>query len=1328
MIEKFLLPMIPVGSQPLRCGVVGDNSLAETLSGVENTDRSLDVGRVAAKEANELFGQEQSWDCLVVDCTRLTDDSIEPISQCTVNQQALSVVCLVDEWSDERVVGMGSVERTAFVPRTLVESAPERLTERIISCVEKGYAQTSLQELYDNISSLATLHNPESGEMIHANQAVCDLLGYDRSELLSMRVGDFTADLPGYDHERAMHIVRSAVDRDDPIEVEWPLLTATETVRWVEAELRPVEIGGRELVLSTSIDITDRRQQERKYQQVFHNVNDIITVHDPWHEELVDINETLSEITGYDREALLEMGVDGFSVTSEGFTAERAYELQRGVAAADEVRTVDWKITTANGGERSLEAVVSPATIAGEDRVLVLARDVTERERREREYEQVFNGVQDGILLMDPDTLDILDANEAYLDLVGYESLDTIQELGVRGLSATAEGYTFEEGLQIHQRVAETRDPEIVEWRLEKESGERRWLEVKIAPAVIGGQEVNITVHRDITERKRREREYEQIFNGVNDSITIHDPETAELLEVNDTFCDLLGYDREEIIEMGIEGYSPAGQGYTMEQAREFVQTVVESDDPQQTEWAVETSDGEIRWLEVKGTTVEIGGELRYLSIDRDITEWRRTERQLSEILDRIDEAILMTRADRLTIDPRSADYVSAGHEAIWGQSFEEIRDKHPNGILGTIHIDDVEEYRAYVEEIVEDISTGTAENRYSTEYRIERPDGETRWVQSDYYPLDWEEKQTRLIVVSRDITERKARERRIAAFDDATAELATADTPANATATAVEAATETLHLQAVGVFLYDNDDGVLYPEILTGTLSDHIVTESIEPGDSPLWEGFATGMSVASDGGRQRSGFIEDAGSPDELSDLAEWRALSLGNHGLLLVGSPTSSLDSETLQSAHVLAATLEAALNHLQGQQQLAAQQDEIRSQTQRIERLDRIAQLTQQVETAITDASMPGEIEQAICDRLADSSLFDLAWIGGLEVGSDRLTARAVVGSSDQYIDQLNLNTTTETADPHPALVAWRTDEVIVTDSIVSDGPSDNWRQTALAEGYQSLCAVPLTYDGITHGVLTVGADSPSEFGDRERSVLSQLGTSIANALTAIERRRALESDETIELEFRGSGDALQFAELANQTNCQVKHERTVSRQDGSISVYYNIDGGVPVDIGETARRTFRGSVEIVTEESSTLVEVRTDDWFGSPLAEYGSILRKAVATSDETVVTVEVPRQADVRAFTERLQAEAPSLDLTAKRQHRRQNQTPTELHDHIRSELTDRQFEVLQTAVSAGYFEWPRKNDGSDLADVLDITQPTVNKHLRLAEKQIFDLLIEPAD
>ena len=147
------------------------------------------------------------------------------------------------------------------------------------------------------------------------------------------------------------------------------------------------------------------------------------------------------------------------------------------------------------------------------------------------------------------------------------------------------------------------------------------------------------------------------------------------------------------------------------------------------------------------------------------------------------------------------------------------------------------------------------------------------------------------------------------------------------------------------------------------------------------LWGAFAAGTIVASDGGQHRNGIVgETDATPTALSNLEEWRALALGNHGLLLIGSLTNTLDAETIQSAHILTATLEAALNHLKGRQQLAAQEDRLESQTRRIERLDRIARLTQQVEAAITDASTPGEIEKEICDRLANSGPYAFAWIG------------------------------------------------------------------------------------------------------------------------------------------------------------------------------------------------------------------------------------------------------------------------------------------------------------------------------------------------------------
>ncbi|WP_276274007.1 PAS domain S-box protein [Haloarcula litorea] len=1804
----------------------------------------------------------------MIDDTGGSHDSADIVRRWRAERPNTPVVVLSAGSDDDLVGDVLSAGATEWLPRELVETDPSLVAERLRRVVEREHALTSVREIYDNVAGVATLHDPESGEMLHANDALCELLGYDRAELQSMQVGEFTAELPGYDHERITRAVASVTEQDGAIELEWPLETADGRIRWTEASLRTVHVGGRELVLSTSVDVTERRRQERRYEQVFDNVNDVISVHDPWAEEMVDVNETMTELTGYSRETLFEMDLGGLGAVGDGLGGEDVYEIQRRVAATGETETVEWSVETAAGERRLLEANLAPATIAGEDRVLALSRDVTERteyerqlererdrrsvlfennpdpvvrvqfeggepvireinpafedvfgftseeivgstvaeavvpesertdfeefrkraaggdrveavaprvtatgtreflfrvihfdadrdaerdsdayvwytditerkrrermvrhlhestaevqnadtatavfeavadaasevldltaptcwgdpddkgeltpvatgggllglsdgesepgviepgtpaydayleremrvvdpetvsdgepkgevvivplgghgvvaaaapgagriddvtldaarilarhattaldrveqdrelreserrfrliaehideivylatadfsemlyinpayediygrpveelyerptsfveaahpddraryeadierlidevaagdpqaayegqyriqrdgetrwvtvtrfpienedgvvdrvvgrvediterRRREREYEQIFEMAGDGIVIHDPETGDVVNANRQVAELLGYDreafverplsefqatdegvsaddARDMIRESvteggqefewpleaadgetvwvrarhelgeiageqrvvallhditerkrrereyeeifdGVNDIIAVHDpetgelidinstmceltGYDRErilemgaEGLLVEDDDADLppdRVPKIIErvidgeeispyeQAIETRDGRRVWLEVNPTRALIGGEERFLAISRDITERKRREREYEQIFDGVTDSITVHDPETAELVDVNDTFCELLGYDRDQILEMGISGYSPGERGYTMDRARELVQAVVESDGPEQTEWAVETSDGETRWLDVKGTTIELGGELRCVALNRDVTERRRTERRLSEVLDRIDEAIFITRAEAITSGSQAPDYVSSGYEDIWGRSLDEISSAHENGFFDTLHPDDADGYRAFVEGIVGDVEAGTTSDSYSHEYRIRRTDGETRWVQSDYYPTAWEGGQTRVVIVSRDVTERKRRERRIASFDDATEDLATADTPTEATRMAVKAAAETLDLPAVGAFLYDDEGGVLRPEALAGELPSEAAAEPIEPGDGALWEGFAAGTVVASDGGDDPTGFLGDRAEtelPAGLAELAAWRALSLGNHGTLLVGTPDGSLTSGTVQAAHILAATLEAALNHLEGQRRLAAQEEQLRTQTERAERLDRIARLTQQVEAAITEASSAAEVERAVCERLADTGPYALAWIGGIDAGSDRLAARAIVGAPEGYVESMDLTTASGTADPHPAIDAWRTDRLAVENSLVGEGPADDWRRAGLSAGHQSLCAVPLTYDGITRGVLTIGSESPNAFDERERDVLSQLGATIANALAAIERRRALESDETVELEFRGPGDALSFARAAAAADCRVRLERTAAKQDGPTSLYFGFTGEEEEDVMEIAERRLPGSVDLITSDSSsTLVEAHATDWFGAPIAEYGGVLREAVADPEETTILVEVPRHADVRSFVERLQEVAPSLELTAQRQHQRRNRTPSELSERVRSELTDRQLEVVRTALSAGYFEWPRENDGSEVATRLDITQPTFNKHLRLAERKTFGVLFDADD
>jgi len=140
--------------------------------------------------------------------------------------------------------------------------------------------------------------------------------------------------------------------------------------------------------------------------------------------------------------------------------------------------------------------------------------------------------------------------------------------------------------LRAGERIQRARDEgeHLFEWREQHKDGHTYPVEVHLTLVELHGEERVLASVRDITERKRREREYEQIFNKVRGGITINDPTTGEIIEVNDSFCDLLGYSREEILEMGVEGLSASDEGFTLELAREMVREVVETGEPKQTE------------------------------------------------------------------------------------------------------------------------------------------------------------------------------------------------------------------------------------------------------------------------------------------------------------------------------------------------------------------------------------------------------------------------------------------------------------------------------------------------------------------------------------------------------------------------------------------------------------------------------------------------------------------------------------------------------------------------------------------------------------------------
>ena len=150
------------------------------------------------------------------------------------------------------------------------------------------------------------------------------------------------------------------------------------------------------------------------------------------------------------------------------------------------------------------------------------------RRLAETSYRAIFEGANDGILVQEPDTGLIVDANRRAAEMFacGQEQL--------RGQSLVALGCAapplVPEALSERLQAAAAGQPQLFECRARRADGSLFWAEVNLKRATIAGQERLLAVVRDITDRKLAEQELEALNRELEERVA---QRTAQLEAVN---------------------------------------------------------------------------------------------------------------------------------------------------------------------------------------------------------------------------------------------------------------------------------------------------------------------------------------------------------------------------------------------------------------------------------------------------------------------------------------------------------------------------------------------------------------------------------------------------------------------------------------------------------------------------------------------------------------------------------------------------------------------------------------------------------------------------
>lgn len=285
-------------------------------------------------------------------------------------------------------------------------------------------------------------------------------------------------------------------------------------------------------------------RSERRYRELYH--------HTPVMLHSIDRDGCLLAVSDYWLQCLgyTEAQVLGRRTTDFFTEASRRYAQE--VVLPEFFRTgmsrsVPYQVVKADGDviDVLLSAVTEFDDAGNIERSLVVMTDVTDQRRAEAEYRDIFNNATEGIYRT---TLEgrLLRANPALVRMHGFE---TEAEL-IESVTDIAEQWyvNADDRARLTERM--NREGRVTDFEVEiyrRATGERIWV-IENGRAVYGDDGAVAyyegTIH-DVTERRRLEAEYRDIFDNVGEGIYRSTPD-GKLVKANPALARLQGFDRPE--------------------------------------------------------------------------------------------------------------------------------------------------------------------------------------------------------------------------------------------------------------------------------------------------------------------------------------------------------------------------------------------------------------------------------------------------------------------------------------------------------------------------------------------------------------------------------------------------------------------------------------------------------------------------------------------------------------------------------------------------------------------------------------------------------------
>jgi PAS domain S-box-containing protein len=359
-------------------------------------------------------------------------------------------------------------------------------------------------------------------------------------------------------------------------------------------------------------------------------------------------------------------------------------------------------------------------------------------QKSEERLRLIFNSGSDAVFVIGPDAhgrltkfLAVNDMACTRLEYTREELLTmTFPEIDHPGFPLDIAGITrqFEEsGAVVFESVHRTKGGKIIPVEIST-----RLFKTDEGPRIL-------SVARDISERKLAEKEYKTIQQTTPDGFFITDL-NARFLEVNDTYCKITGYSRDELLRMGITDVEAQE---SPEDIKNHVHKMV-TFGFDRFETRHRSKDGRIIDVEISAHYSDIrGGE--FIVFVHDITDRKKNETSLLKF----SRAVEQSPATIVITDVKGViEYVNPAFTKITGFTMDEAIGKSPRILKSGLHP------REFYRKLWGTILHG---NIWSGEILNRNKNGELFWEDVSISPVkDDKGIITHFVGIKEDITERK--------------------------------------------------------------------------------------------------------------------------------------------------------------------------------------------------------------------------------------------------------------------------------------------------------------------------------------------------------------------------------------------------------------------------------------------------------------------------------------------------------------------------------------------------------------------------------------------